>query len=61
MNRKSHVSGHVIVLRIFGASKSCVFGATSTRCSIDSTPQVEFEEERRSCEKSREVQGFLFD
>ena len=41
MNKKSHVLGHVIVLRIFGALKSCAFGGTFKRCSINSTSQVE--------------------
>ena len=41
MNRRSHVSGHVIVLQIFGTPKSCAFRKTPKRCSIDLTPQVE--------------------
>ena len=41
MNRRSHVSDHVMVLRIFGAPKSCVFEKTSKKYSIDSTPRVE--------------------
>ena len=41
MNRKSHMSGHVIVLRIFNAPKSCAFGGTLKKCLSNSTPQVE--------------------
>ena len=41
INKKSHVLGHVMLLRIFDASKSCAFGGTLKRCSIDSAPQVD--------------------
>ena len=41
MNKKSHLSGHVMVLQIFGTPKSCAFGRTFKSCLIDSTPQVE--------------------
>ena len=41
MNRRSHMLGHVMTLQIFSASKSCAFGKTLKRCSIDSTTRVE--------------------
>ena len=41
MNRKGHVLGHVMILQIFGALKSCAFGGTLKRSPIDSTSQVE--------------------
>ena len=37
--------GQMMTLRVFGAPKSCAFGKTSKRCSIDSTPQVELKKE----------------
>ena len=39
-NGKSHVMGHVMTLRIFGAPKCCVSGETSKKCSINLTLQV---------------------
>ena len=46
VNRRSHVSGYVIVLQIFGAPKSCAFGGTLKSCSIDSTPRVELKKKK---------------
>ena len=40
VNRKSHVMGHVMTLRIFGAPKSCAFGEVTKRYLINLTPWV---------------------
>ena len=40
VNKKSHVIGYVMILRIFGTSKSYVFGKITKRCLIDPIPWV---------------------
>ena len=40
INGRSHVMGHMIILQIFGALKSCAFGEIIKRYSIDSTSWV---------------------
>ena len=41
VNGRSHVIDHVMIIRIFGTPKSCAFGKTLKKCSIDSIMQVE--------------------
>ena len=58
VNKRNYVMGHVMTLWIFNALKRCSVeelwrGAQST--------QLKNWAEKRSREKSREVQGFLFD
>ena len=71
VNKKSYVLGHMMILRIFGAPKSCVFGKNLKGCSINSTLRVELKKKedhirshvrcRGSClpkVKEEERQGF---
>ena len=46
VNRKSHVLGHVMIVRLFGAPKICVFRGTLKSCSINSTLRVEFKKKK---------------
>ena len=60
VNKKSHVLGHMMVLWIFGAPKSCSFKESQKGAQLTQLHELSGVEER-SREKSCEVQEFLFD
>ena len=49
MNRKSHIIRHLLTLQIFSASKSCAFGKTVKKCSIDLTWQIKLSCTKVTC------------